>query len=414
MQLVDEGARTTAPNRDDRIRLLKMVTNYGSGGTEGQVHNLVRMIDRTRFDVRFGCLQRWGFFLEELESWKIPISEFPINSLYKPNTFLQQMKLAAYMRSERISIMHSYNFYANVLAIPAARLAGVPVVLASVRDRGVYLTAAQKHLQKFVCSFADKILVNADAVREWLLDEGYPQEKIVVIKNGINLSLYDKHGSHPDVRTDLGIPPDAPIVVMIARLDPQKGFDDFLKAAAILKPDLPNVRFLVVGETLLHKKGTIARDSIYHNELYRLCCDLGIEDRVIFTGHRSDVPALLAEASVSVLPSHSEGLSNSLLESMAAGVPIVATQAGGNSELVRDGVNGLLVPPLAPVQLAQAIKRVLDDPAMARRFGTTSRQIAEENFSMERMVQDTQDLYIAELGVSTRAHRKTKLKSQTQ
>src|SRR5690606_32555240 len=182
--------------QDEPVKLLKVVTNFSPGGTEGQVHNLARRLDRNRFQLGFGCLRKWGVYVDEVEQWGIPITEFPINSLYKPNTFWQLLRLALYLRRSRTQIMHSYNFYANVLAIPAARLAGVPVVLASIRDRGVYLNSMQARLQKFVCGMADRILVNADSIREWLLEQGYDDDRIVVLKNGIDLGLYRKPKSY--------------------------------------------------------------------------------------------------------------------------------------------------------------------------------------------------------------------------
>src|SRR5690606_36820817 len=170
------------------------------------------------------------------------------------------------------------------------------------------------------------------------------------------------------------------IVIMLARLNPQKGIDEFLQAAAMIKQTHPEVRFLVVGEKLEFRNGVIEQDVEYHRELQQRCVDLGIDRNVIFAGHRSDVPDLLNEVSISVLPSYSEGLSNTLLESMAAGVPIVATQVGGNSELVKDGLNGILVPPRNSVELARGISRILEDRELAESFRRYSLKLAEESF----------------------------------
>lgn len=393
--------------QEDPVKLFKVVTNFSPGGTEGQVHNLARCLDRSRFELGFGCLKKWGVYVDEVEQWGIPIKEFPINSLYKPNTFFQLVRLALYLRRSRTQIMHSYNFYANVLAIPAARLAGVPVVLASIRDRGVYLNAMQTRLQKLVCSMADRILVNADSIREWLLEQGYDEDKIVVLKNGIDLRLYRKEKSYR-IHDEFSIPRESRIVIMLARLNPQKGIDEFLRAAAIIKQKHPDVRFLVVGEKLEFRNGLIEQDVEYHRELQQRCVDMGIERDVIFAGHRSDVPDLLNEVSISVLPSHSEGLSNTLLESMAAGVPIVATRVGGNSELVRDGLNGILVSPRNPVELAEGINRILEDRELAESFRRYSLKLAEECFCMERMVKRTEELYISEFLNSARSgHQQT-------
>ena len=141
--------------------------------------------------------------------------------------------------------------------------------------------------------------------------------------------------------------------------------------------------------------GKWERDGVYQQVLERQARRLGIADRVRFTGFRLDVPALLAASTVSVLPSLSEGLSNTVLESMAAGIPVVTTSVGGTPEAVTDGETGLLVVPRDPPALARAIGRVLDDPDLARRLGENARDRIERQFSLERMARTTEDLYRA-------------------
>ncbi len=384
------------------VRLLKILTTFFQGGTEGQVLNLVRHLDRQAFDLQFACLRKGGDMLADFEKLDIPISEFRIRNLYGPKTLLQQMRFAAHLRSQNIQIAHSYNFYANMFAIPAARLARVPVVIASIRDRGVYLTPNQKIAQKWVCRLADRILVNAESIREWLLEQGYEDNRITVIKNGIDMSRYTGSSDRSHVRRDLAIPDSSPIVVLIARLNPQKGVDDFIKAASLLRLSHPEVRFLIVGAKLQYQEGVFSQDREYMQELQELANDLGVGGSVIFAGHRTDTPEILAEAAISVLPSHSEGLSNTLLESMAAGIPTVATNVGGNPELVRDQVNGILIPLRSPEHLAQAIRTILDNPEFAKRFGRAAKIMATEGFSLEKMTADTQAVYRAELAHTRR------------
>lgn len=386
----------------DPVRLLKVMTTYFQGGTEGQVLNLVRHLDRQAFDLQFACLRKGGDMLHEFEKLDIPISEFRIRNLYAPRTFLQQWRFAAHLRARNIQIVHSYNFYANMFAIPAARMARVPVVLASIRDRGVYLTPNQKLAQKWVCRLADRILVNAESIREWLLEQGYQDSRITVIKNGIDMSLYAGRTNSSHVRRELGIPDSSPIVVMIARLNPQKGVDDFIRAASLLRLSHPDVRFLIVGAKLQYQGGVFSQDREYLQELQQLASDLGVGESVIFAGHRTDTPEILAQAAISVLPSHSEGLSNTLLESMAAGIPTVATNVGGNPELVKDQVNGILVPVKSPEHLAQAIRDILNDAQLAQRFGRKAKMMATEGFSLEKMTADTQAVYRAELARTRR------------
>lgn len=384
----------TAPSTDpaDRIRLLKVLATYSKGGTEGQVLNLVRHLHERPFELHSACLRRGGDLLPAFEELDIPVSEFPISSLYHPRTFLQQLRFANHLRAHRIQIVHSYNFYANMFAIPAAKIARTPVVLASIRDRGVYLTPAQKHVQKLVCGMADRILVNADSIRDWLLEQDYDDRKIVVLKNGVDLSQFDQ-GPEGAIRRELGIPRQAPVVTMIARLDPQKGFEEFVRAAAEIHRSHPDARFLIVGTLLRYRDGEFAEDNTYRDSLLRLAESLGVDHRLVFTGYRQDIPQILMDTDISVLPSHSEGLSNSLLESLAAGVPTVATEVGGNPELIADGENGLLIPVKSAESLASACRRILDDPALARRLGGNARATAAEKFSLERMTDDTVALY---------------------
>lgn len=403
----DDASRTgTDPSH---IRLLKFLTVFGFGGTERQVVNLTRMLDRSRFEPRFACMKKWGQFLDDIEQQRIPISEYRIRSLYKPGTIRQQLRLAADMRRHRIQIAHSYNFYANVFAVPAARFAGVPVVIASIRDTGMGVTPAKMRVHKLACRLADCVLVNAEAIRHWLIEQGYRPEKIAVIRNGIDLSRFAQPRDGAGLRRELGIPEAAPLVMMLARLDPQKGIETFLDAAAAVSRRHHDARFLVVGDvfTAARRDGVLQRDDTYRQRLTQHAARLGLGERVLFTGYRSDVPELLSQAVVSVLPSHSgEGLPNALMESMAAGVPIVATRVGGSPEVVGEGGEaGLLVSPRDPGALAQAIGAVLDDRELARRLGQAARRRVTEHFSLGRMVRETEDLYMTLLEKARRGKR---------
>lgn len=379
--------------RPDRIRLLKFVTLFGTGGTERQFVNLGLALDPGRFDLRFGCLRRWGELLEEVERPRLPVVEYRIRSLRRPHTIREQLRLARDLRRERIDIVHTYNFYANVFAIPAARLARVPVVVASIRDMGAYLTPAKKHVQRFVCRLADCVLVNGEAVRQWLVAERFEPAKIAVIRNGIDLSRFRGKANGGAVRDALRVPRDVPLVAVVARLHPLKGIEYFLEAAAIVARRFPDARFLLVGDAFTIRNDAIVSDVAYRRELERRASRLGLDGRVVFTGSRLDVPELLSEVAVSVLPSLSEGLPNAVLESMAAGVPVVATRVGGSPEAVEDGVTGLLVPPRDAEALTRAISSLLENPDLAARVGATGRERVTAHFSLERMVRETESLY---------------------
>lgn len=369
-----------------RIRLLKVVPTFMCGGTENQFMALGRSLDPDRFDLEFACLRRWGAFADEIDQRRIPLLEYDVTTFRSFSALRQQAKLARYVAERRIDIVHAYSFYGNVFAVPPARLAGAPVVIASIRDRAPYLTPMQKRVQRYACQMADCLLVNATAVKDWLIGERYDPSKIVVIQNGVDLSRFNQPLNSARIAQEFGLPHDAPIVTVVSRLNRLKGLEQFLEAAAIVSARFPAARFLVVGDTN-------PSDRAYWSVLTGLAEKLRVSERVVFTGLRTDVPELLASATVSVMPSLNEALSNVVLESMAAGVPTVATSVGGTPEAVQDGVTGLLVPPADSRALASAICRVLDDPALAVRLGRAARQSVNERFSMERMVSETERLY---------------------
>jgi L-malate glycosyltransferase len=376
----------TSDVTDRRVRVLKVVPTLMCGGTERQFMALSRSLDPGRFSLEFACLRRVGGFVAELDALRIPLREYRIRRFLSLDALAQQARLASDVRRSRAAIVHAYSFYGNVFAIPPAALAAAPVVIASIRDRGVYLTPAQQAVQRHVCRLADCVLVNAEAVKSWLLSQGYDSGKIVVIRNGVDLESFKQPPDAGRVRRELGVPVSAPLVAVASRLTPLKGLEQFLEAAAIVTRRFSEVRFVVIGETSPTERS-------YLGVLTGLAEQLGIRDRVIFTGLRTDVPCLLACAAVSVMPSLNEALPNVLLESMAAGAPVVATRVGGTPEAVQDGVTGLLVPPGDPVALARAIDRLLSNPELASTLGQSGRHIVRRHFSLDQMVQATERLY---------------------
>jgi glycosyltransferase involved in cell wall biosynthesis len=365
-----------------RIRLLEVLTNFHIGGTERQVANLALGIDATRFDLHLGCLLDSGELRAELESLHVPRPEFRIGRLYSPRTLWQGFRLARYVRGNLIQIVHSYGFYPNVFAVPIARLAGASIVVASIRDTGDLLTAMQRRLLKLVCRLADCVLVNADAIRENLIGQGYDPSRIVVIRNGIALPGFIAGRRNEVLRNELGLPSSARIVAVFSRLNEMTGVRYFLDASAVVAKSYPGVCFLVVG------------DGANKAELEEHARRLGLGSRIVFTGFRGDVRSLLAETAISVLPSLSEGTSNTLLESMASGIPVIATKVGGNPEVIEDGVSGLLVPPRDARALAAAIGQLLDDENLALRLGQAGMRRVSEIFSLEGSVHQTEQLYL--------------------
>jgi len=367
--------------QSERLSVLQFLTVFGIGGTERQVLNLVQGLDTSRFGVEVACLKRWGALLPEMEATGVPITEYKTSSLYNHKALWNQIRFANHLRKRNVEIVHTYGFYSNVFAIPPARLAGAAAVLASIRDTGEHLTPMQKRIEKLFCRMADCIVTNAEAVRNRLTNEGYAAEKIVVIHNGIELTRYARKPGELGLHRELGVPSNTQLVAVFARLNELKGIEYFLRAAAGLIERFRNVRFLIVG------------DGASRLELERYAQRLGLNKHVVFLGFRLDVPALLSEISVSVLPTLSEGLSNSLLEAMAASVPVVATTVGGNPEVVQGGVTGLLVPPRDAEALARAIGQFLEDPCLRKKFGLAGRERVSKRFALEHMTRATERLY---------------------
>ena len=344
--------------------------------------------------------------MTEIDEAVIPVTEYRIRRLYGPRAMRQQLKLATYLTRNRVRLIHTHGFYANTFALPAAWMARTPVLIASIRDDGSVWTSAQRAVDRMACRLADCTVVNADTIRQRLTHEGWNPDRIAVIPNGVDTRRFQPRTTPSGVRAELGLPADVPIVGVLARLAPCKGLEIFLDAARMIADRFPAVRFMIVGdEGALNGDGDGVRAGrSYRQALEGHAARLGLGDRVVFTGFRLDVPDVLAELAVSVLPSVTgEGLPNSVLESMAAGVPVVATNAGGTKEAVAEGETGLLVAPSDAVALANAIGQLLADPALRARYGAAGRRRIAERFSLDRMSENMQSLYARLLEARERA-----------
>jgi len=372
--------------------------NFLFGGTERQFVHLIRGLDRERFALTVACFQRQGAFLADVAREEVPVREYPIQRLYGYRTWRRQLGLAHDLRRDGVDIVHAHGFYANGFAVPAGRLARTPVVLASIRDTRENMSPGRKRFDTAMCRLADGVVVNAEATRRLLVAEGFDAAKVTVVYNGVDLAAFDRVERATGLRQELGLDTGAPLVGVLGRLAPHKGVEYFLDAAAALAASHPTVRFLVIGDSV----DPDGRRSAYREQLERRAADLGLARRVVFTGFRSDAPAVARELTVSVLTSFVEGLSNVLLESMAAEVPVVATSVSGNPEIVHDGETGLLVPPGDAPALAAAVDRILRDPDLGRRLARAGRRQVEQRFSLGRLLRDTEDLYLRALASARR------------
>lgn len=367
------------------MKILKFLNHFYIGGTERQFVHVANGLDRLQFDVELGCLRREGPLLDSLDPG-LPIHTYPLKgTFFHYKSMLSQLRFARDVRKRRIDIVHAYGWYTNIFAIPPAWMAHRPAIIASIRDAGAYTTPAKIKALKFTCVLADCVLANSMAGRTWLLEQGVNESKIEVIRNGIALPAQFQRVHEGPFRKEFGIPGNAAICACVGRVVSGKGIDDYLRAAHILSEQGRDVRFLMIGALSVERN--------YRSEMETLARELNLEGRVIFTGQRQDVSAILQEVDVVVHPSLTEGLSNVILEAMGAGLPVVASRVGGNPELVEDGRTGFLVPAKSAVEIARAIGRLLDQPSMARSFGEKGRQRVLEEFTIGQMLGKTEALY---------------------
>jgi glycosyltransferase involved in cell wall biosynthesis len=361
-----------------RIPLAIFLTSFSPGGTERQMIELLRRLDRRRFAVHLACLRRSGEWQRAAEELAESITEFPISSLYGTHTVRQAASFARWCRQQRIAVLHTCDLYANTFALPAGALAAVPVRIANRRELNPDKSVAHIAAQRFAYGFATRIVANCEAAKRRLRREGIRQGRISVIPNGIDISVF-----HPGPARD---PESQPYrVVTVARFRPEKGLDTFIDAARISLRSEPDLEFALVGD------GPLA------GALEAQVRTAGLGARVRFLGLRDDVAAVLREHDVFVLPSRSEAFPNAVLEAMATALPTVATCVGGVPELIEHGKSGLLVAPDNPEELAAAIVNLARRPLYARSLGERALVEAERRYSFDLMVSQFEELYLAEV-----------------
>ena len=353
------------------------VDRYAPGGTQRQMLELIGRIDRRRFKVHPVCFHTEGAWFERLAAMGEPVALFPIHGFRQPRTVAQLRAFAAWCREHKIQILQTCELYSNVFGLPGGALASVPVRLGS--RRGFVEPPGLQRMQRASYAAAHRVVANSHAAADRLRAEGVDDGKILVIPNGIDPGAFEPHRYSNTPRH----------IMMIACLREEKRIDVLVRSMPRILERYPDARL------------TLAGDGTCRDALSTLVRQLGIGERVTFLGHRDDVPALLQDADVFVLPSRSEAFPNSIMEAMAAGVPVVASDVGGIPELVRDGVTGRLVPPGDVDRLSSALLSLLDNPAQAEAFGRAGRRTIEQTYSFDRMVEQFQTLYDTELSSRT-------------
>jgi glycosyltransferase involved in cell wall biosynthesis len=300
------------------------------------------------------------------------------------------VKLIRIIKKEKPEVIHAFLPVATFVGALCGRLTGVPLIITGRRALGCHQN--RYPLLKIVDRTANRlshyVTVNSQAVRDdTILRDHIEPSKLVVIYNGIDSQAFETtREEKAAVRQALGISLDERVMVTVANLIPYKGHAELLFAICQVLPRFPTLKVLFIGE-----------DRGIQGHLVQMATHYKLSDHVRFLGRRDDIVKLMAVAELSVLPSHEEGFSNVILESMAAGLPVVATDVGGSREAVTSGVTGWLVPPKNPAKLAEKIIDLLSEPEKARRWGQKGRAAALNCFHADKMVENYIKLYSEKL-----------------
>jgi glycosyltransferase involved in cell wall biosynthesis len=352
------------------------------GGAEEHILTLLRGLDRKFFRPHLICSPEVAGKLQpDLPS---DVALYPL-TLHSPFHWASAIRLAHYLRRQRVEILHSHLFYSSLFGSPIGRFCGVPVVIETPHLRECWRKGLKGHffVDRLIGRCVDYYIAVSHANARFLVQgKRLPARKVRTIHNGSDLRRFAPvESSQPGLRAQLGFAPDDLVLLAAARLEPQKGHCVLLDALPLVRRDFPNVRLVCLG------------DGALRGQLERQVRDLRLSDAVRFVGYQTDIPRWLSLADVTVLPSFFEGLPLIAIESLAAERPMVATAVDGTPEVILDGRTGFTVPPGDAPSLAEAIGRLLRDPDLRRRFGRAGRSFVLEHFTQERQVAQTQQLY---------------------
>lgn len=343
-------------------------------GGEVQVFYLARELKKRNVFSPVACPPQTPLY-QRCEEENIPVFPLEIKGEWD---IIGALKLSRFLKREKIEILHLHSAHAHTVGWWGTKftLPRPKIVL----SRRVDFPIKKNPISRLKYREVDVIIAVSKKVKEILLRDGLKEEKIEVILSAVDLNRFSRLKDPSYLYREFNLSPEQPVVGIVAALAPHKDYWTFLRAAKIVKENMPEIKFLLVGEGELEK------------ELKKLAKKLDLEKEVIFTGFREDVGEILSLLKVFVLSSREEGLGTSLLESMLVGVPIVATRTGGIPEIVKDGENGLLVPPKNPEKLAQGILELLKDESLRKKFIGKGKEKVKE-FSVEKMVDSTIEVY---------------------
>lgn len=368
--------------------VLFIIDSFEQGGSERQALQLLRQLHASgECRVHLACLQDRGSLRHDADQLGLgEINEYPLTSFYDLNFAKQIRRLVRFIRKNKIDVVHTHCFYTNIFGMAGAFLAGVPARVTSKGETDGFRTPMQKRAERISFRLAHRVIANCLVVQNQLIREGLHPAKIIQHYNGLDL---ERLKLQPSVRRedalamfDLPEQPARRFVSIVANLrNPVKDHPMFLRAAARVRAAVPDAAFVVAGEGELMPA------------LRELAQQIGIQRDVFFIGRCDDVASLLFASHVGVLSSKAEGFANAILEYMAAGLPVVATDVGGVREAIVEGETGYIVPAGDDEKMAAQIIQVLSDDDKARAMGERGKMIVEGKFSSDRHLQHTLELY---------------------
>ena len=380
------------------MRVAYLIFGTGLGGGELLLVNHLAHCDRERFQPLVICSAE-GALAARLRGLNIPVFLLPLNkeasvlgrlSVPQPRTLLQLTRI---LRQERVDLIHSYTLETRNYAHAAALVTGLPLIHTS---QDTWFGDLFGRLQWLALNHIPAtIIVTSETVRRSLrVGTLLRADHVVTIKPGVDLDRFAPRDDAARTRSDLGIRASANVVGIIARLSSVKGYETFFAAAARVAASLPDTQFVVVGDAVL-------ADDDYARHIHSDIERHELRNRVIMTGFREDTPQLIAAMDVLVSASPRESFGLVLAEAAACARPVVASCSGGAEEIVVPGITGLLVPAHNPPAMADAILRILADPAAAVAMGAAARRHAESHFDLRRMVRAIEAEYIAAAGAAS-------------
>jgi glycosyltransferase involved in cell wall biosynthesis len=360
------------------IPVLLMARELGSGGSERQLTEIARFLDRDRFEPHVGCFHAQGFRADELRAAGVPVVRFAVRSFYSPATLKPALEMGAYLRRHQIALVHTFDYPMNTFGIPVGRAFRVPVALSSQRCHRSLFPTLYRHVLRVTDAMVDGIVVNCEYVRRHLIEEERVGPGLIdLCYNGIDTEEFQAGGGG---RAGEGI-----TIGVVSVLRAEKSLHTLLDAFAMVRGLRPGTRLMVVGSGPLE------------GELRARAGKLGILPDCGWERDTAEVAAQLRAMDIFVLPSREEALSNSLMEAMACGCCAVASRVGGNPELVREGETGLLFRAGDAAELAGKLRMTIEQEGLRRSLGAGAARFIRREFSIQRAAARMGEIYARHL-----------------